>query len=80
MTDRFRLRIEASAIALIFGAGSGYATYQARLSALEAKIDTKFEQLQSELKPLKDQVGHIDRRVSSMYCAQVPPANRAGCE
>lgn len=62
MTDRARQRFEVAALAIIFGAGSGWAGMELKLTAISQKVD------------------RIDARVSAIYCGQVPPDRRAGCQ
>jgi hypothetical protein len=68
MTDRSRTRVEVAAIALLFGAGTAWGTVKAEQGADHARSERFETQLQ-----------RIDRRVQALYCAQVAPEIREGC-
>lgn len=68
MTDRTRQRIEVAALAIAFGAGSGWGTFQLKFADLDARLTTFGAQLT-----------RIETRVADIYCAQVPEEKRPGC-
>ena len=39
MPDKYKTRIEIGVLALVFGAGGGWATYEVKLSALEQRLE-----------------------------------------
>lgn len=68
MTDKTKARIEIAAIAIVFGAGSGWGAFQ-----------VKFSNFQAQLSAFSTQLTRIDARIAEMYCASVPVDKRAGC-
>lgn len=68
MTDRTRVRLEVTALAILFGAGSGWGAFQVELSNFKA-----------QLSEFSTQLTRIDTRIAEMYCASVPTQKRAGC-
>lgn len=68
MTDKNRQRLEIAAVAIIFGAGSGWGAFITGFSGLVQKVD-RIEQATTI----------VGQRVAEMYCSQVPETQRAGC-
>lgn len=69
MTEKAKQRLELGLMALAFGVGGGWATYQAKQSQLERDIAA-----------LRAEVHQIGVRVNAIYCAQIEDrALREGC-
>jgi len=68
MTDKTRQRIEVAALAVAFGAGSGWGAFQVKFASFDARLAV-----------FETQLTRIDVRVADIYCAQVPVEKRAGC-
>lgn len=71
MTDRTRRNLEIASLgifSIIFGAGAGYGSVQAKLASTEAR----FTDIDTHLTA-------IDHRLQDIYCATVPTEKRAGC-
>lgn len=71
MTDRTKRNLEIASLAIfsiVFGAGAGWGTTQARLGSVAASLDS-----------LSVKVSRIDGRVSEIYCATLPVDKQPGC-